>query len=213
MSSIETNHSNMDSSNMDSSNRGFKINQQTVSDVENQVKKTTLPHTVYVKSEPEADKCAFCKYMIGCFGVTLLVEIIFGTLVLYGFNIYSLTLISNKTIHKHCENSHIWEWMISFMVIGLFLGMSSNKKSEDSGMQSILNNICQLIIMLGMTCWGCYEVWGVDCVDKSLLLYTLSQVTVGFSITVYGIIIIGIYIGCTVMCIESNCMKKTLEKM
>ena len=206
MPEIETDYSNMDSINMDSSNRGFK---PIVSDVENQVKQTTLAPTVYIQD----DKCAFCKYMISCFGVTLLVGIIFGTLVLYGFNIYSLTLISNKTIHKHCEDSHIWEWMISFMVVGLFLGMSSNKKSEDSGMQSILNNICQLIIMLGMTCWGCYEVWGVDCVDKSLLLYTLSQVTVGFSIIVYGIILIVIYIGCTVMCIESNCMKKTLEKM
>ena len=211
MTEIETDYSNMDSINMDSSNKGLK-QQQPVSDVENnteQLSTATLTPTVYIQD----DKCAFCKYTIGCFEVTLLFGITFGILVLYGYNIYSLTLISNKTIHKHCEDSHIWEWMISFMVIGLFLGMNSNKKSEDSGMQSILNNICQLIIMLGMTYWGCYEVWGVDCVDKSLLLYTLAQVTIGYAITVYGIIILAICFGCAVTIFDSKCMKKTLGNM
>ena len=64
-------------------------------------------------------------------GVILLFGFIFGILVLYGFNIYSLTLISNKTIHNRCEDSHIWEWMISFMAISLAMGMGSNKKTDD----------------------------------------------------------------------------------
>ena len=184
-------------------------------DIESQVVQPsrTLPPTVYVKNEPEKDKCLVCKCMILFGGVTLMLSILFGTLVLYGFNIYSLTLISNKTIHKHCENSNIWEWMITFMVISLALGMGAKKKSEDGGMQIILDNLCQLFVLIGLTCWGSYEIWGVNCVDKSLLLYTLAQVTVGYCITVYGIIILVIGFGCTAMLIETKCMKKSLDNM
>ena len=181
--------------------------QPATNDVENQIiqpPKITLPPSVYVNNETEEDKYVCCKCMVIFTGVILLFGFVFGILVLYGFNIYSLTLISNKTIHKHCENSNIWEWMISIMVISLALGMGSNKKSEDGNMQVILNNLCQLIVILGMTCWGCYEIWGVNCVDKTLLLYTLSQVTVGFYITILGIFLICTCIGCCVMFLESK---------
>ena len=209
MSSSENNFSNV----MDSSNNGFKPIKWEIPDVENQNQKQLTSPQVYVNSETKEDKFLCCKCMAIFSGVILLFGFVFGILVLYGFNIYSLTLISNKTIHNRCEDSHIWEWMISFMVISLALGMGSNKKSEDGGMQVILNNLCQLIIMTGMTCWGCYEIWGVDCVDKTLLLYTLSQVTVGFYITILGIFLIGICIGCCYMIVESNCMKNSVRNM
>lgn len=209
MSSSENNPSN----NMDSSNNGVKPIKWEIPDIENQNSKKITTPTVYVNNETKEDKCFCCKCMAIFSGVILLFGFIFGTLVLYGFNIYSLTLISNKTIHNRCEDSHIWEWMISFMVISLAMGMGSNKKSEDGTMQVILNNLCQLIIMTGMTCWGCYEIWGVDCVDKTLLLYTLSQVTVGFYITILGIFLIGICIGCGAMITESKCAKRSLNNM
>ena len=209
MSSSENNSTN----NMVSSNNGVKPIKWENPDVENQNSGKITTPTVYSNNETKEDKCFCCKCIAIFSGVTLLLGFVFGILVLYGFNIYSLTLISNKTIHKHCEDSHIWEWMISFMVISLSMGMSSNKKSEDGTMQVILNNLCQLIIMFGMTCWGCYEIWGVDCVDKTLLLYTLSQVTVGFYITILGLFIIGICIGCCAMITESKCAKKSLDNM
>lgn len=203
--------------NMDASCNGFKPIQPATNDVESQVFQIpkTLPPTVYINNKPDDDKYMCCKCMTIFSGVILLIGFVFGILVLYGFNIYSLTLISNKTIHKHCESSHIWEWMISFMVISLALSMGSKKKSEEDGgvMQVILNNLCQLIILTGLTCWGCYEIWGVDCVDKTLLLYTLSQVTVGIYITILGIFLIGICIGCCAMCYESKCLKKSLNDM
>ena len=198
---------------MDMSCNGFKPIQPATNDIENQIKNIKTPTVIRKKSEPEEDKYLFCKCMTIFLGVILLIGFVFGILVLYGFNIYSLTLISNKTIHNHCKNSNIWEWMISFMVISLALGTGSNKKSEDGTMQVILNNLCQLIIITGMTCWGCYEIWGVDCVDKSLLLYTLSQVTVGIYITILGIFLIGICIGCCAMFAESNCMKNSVRNM
>ena len=202
--------------NMDMSCNGFKPIQPATNDVESQVFQIpkTLPPTVYINNKPDDDKCLCCKCMTIFSGVILLIGFVFGILVLYGFNIYSLTLISNKTIHNHCKNSNIWEWMISFMVITLIMGGGSNKKSEDGGvMQVILNNLCQLIILTGLTCWGCYEIWGVDCVDKTLLLYTLSQVTVGIYITILGIFLIGISIGCCYMIAESNCMKNSVRNM
>ena len=209
MSSSENNSSFV----MDSSNNGFKPIMWEIPDVENQNQKKLTSPTVYVNSEPKDDKCEFCKCMLACFGLTLSIGVLFGTLVLYGFNIYSLTLISNKTIHKHCESSHIWEWMISFVVLNLVLGMGSNKKSEEGGKQVILNNLCQFIILISMTCWGCYEIWGVDCVDKNLLLYTLAEVTIGYAITVYGIIILVICFGCTAMFVESNPTGNQLNNM
>ena len=199
--------------NMDMSCNGFKPIQPATNDIENQIKNIKTPTVIRKKSEPKEDKCFCCKCMAIFLGVILLIGFVFGILVLYGFNIYSLTLISNKTIHNHCKNSNIWEWMISFMVISLALGTGSNKKSEDGTMQVILNNLCQLIILTGMTCWGCYEIWGVDCVDKTLLLYTLSQVTVGIYITILGIFLIGISIGCCYMIAESNCMKNSVRNM
>lgn len=199
--------------NMDASCNGFKPIQPSTNDIENQIKNIKTPTVILNKSEPEEDKYLCCKCMAIFSGVILLIGFVFGILVLYGFNIYSLTLISNKTIHNHCKNSNIWEWMISFMVISLALSMGSNKKSEDGTMQVILNNLCQLIIITGMTCWGCYEIWGVDCVDKTLLLYTLSQVTVGIYITILGIFLIGISIGCYYMIAESNCMKNSVRNM
>ena len=209
MSSTENNSTN----NMDSTNNNFKPIQFEIPDLENQNGEKITTPTVYSNNETEKDKFLCCKCMAIFSGFILLFGFVFGTLVLYGFNIYSLTLISNKTIHNHCEDSHIWEWMISFMVISLALGMGSNKKSEDGGMQVILNNLCQLIVMTGMVCWGCYEIWGVDCVDKTLLLYTLSQVTVGFYITILGIFLIGICIGCCAMITESKCAKRSLDNM
>lgn len=199
--------------NMDVSCNGFKPIQPATNDIENQIKNIKTPTVILNKSEPKEDKCFYCKCMAIFLGVILLIGFVFGILVLYGFNIYSLTLISNKTIHNHCKNSNIWEWMISFMVISLALSMGSNKKSEDGTMQVILNNLCQLIILTGMTCWGCYEIWGVDCVDKTLLLYTLSQVTVGIYITILGIFLIGISSGCCYMIVESNCMKNSVRNM
>lgn len=199
--------------NMDMSCNGFKPIQPATNDIENQIKNIKTPTVILNKSEPKEDKCFCCKCMSIFLGVILLIGFVFGILVLYGFNIYSLTLISNKTIHNHCKNSNIWEWMISFMVISLALSMGSNKKSEDGTMQVILNNLCQLIILTGMTCWGCYEIWGVDCVDKTLLLYTLSQVTVGIYITILGIFLICISIGCCYMIVESNCMKNSVRNM
>ena len=199
--------------NMDMSCNGFKPIQPATNDIENQIKNIKTPTVIRKKSEPEEDKYLFCKCMAIFSGVILLIGFVFGILVLYGFNIYSLTLISNKTIHNHCKNSNIWEWMISFMVVTLIMGGGSNKKSEDGTMQVILNNLCQLIIITGMTCWGCYEIWGVDCVDKTLLLYTLSQVTVGIYITILGIFLIGICIGCCAMFAESNCMKNSVRNM
>ncbi len=209
MSSSENNFSNV----MDSSNNGLKSVKIDVPDVENQNSEKITTPTVYSNNETKEDKFICCKCIAIFSGVILLFGFVFGILVLYGFNIYSLTLISNKTIHNHCKESHIWEWMISFMVISLALGMGSNKKSEDGGMQVILNNLCQLIIITGMVCWGCYEIWGVDCVDKTLLLYTLSQVTVGFYITSIGIFLICICIGCCTMITESNCMKNSVRNM
>ena len=199
--------------NMDVSRNDFKPIQPATNDIENQIKNIKTPTVIRKKSEPEEDKYMCCKCMAIFSGFILLIGFVFGILVLYGFNIYSLTLISNKTIHNHCKNSNIWEWMISFMVISLALSMGSNKKSEDGTMQVILNNLCQLIILTGMTCWGCYEIWGVDCVDKTLLLYTLSQVTVGIYITILGIFLIGISIGCCYMIAESNCMKNSVRNM
>lgn len=199
--------------NIDVSCNGFKPIQPATNDIENQIKNIKTPTVILNKSEPEEDKYLCCKCMAIFSGVILLIGFVFGILVLYGFNIYSLTLISNKTIHNHCKNSNIWEWMISFMVISLALGTGSNKKSEDGTMQVILNNLCQLMIIFGMTCWGCYEIWGVDCVDKTLLLYTLSQVTVGIFITILGIFLIGISIGCCYMIAESNCMKNSVRNM
>ena len=199
--------------NIDVSCNGFKPIQPATNDIENQIKNIKTPTVILNKSEPEEDKYLCCKCMAIFSGVILLFGFVFGILVLYGFNIYSLTLISNKTIHNHCKNSNIWEWMISFMVISLALGTGSNKKSEDGTMQVILNNLCQLMIIFGMTCWGCYEIWGVDCVDKTLLLYTLSQVTVGIFITILGIFLIGISIGCCYMIAESNCMKNSVRNM
>ena len=199
---------------MDMSYNGFKPIQPATNDIENQIKNIKTPTVILNKSEPKEDKCFCCKCMAIFLGVILLIGFVFGILVLYGFNIYSLTLISNKTIHNHCKNSNIWEWMISFMAISLAMGMGSNKKTDDGGaMQFILNNLCQLIIMTGLTCWGCYEIWGVDCVDKTLLLYTLSQVTVGIYITTLGIFLIGICIGCCSMITESKCAKKSLDNM
>ena len=210
MSSSENNPSN----NMDSSNNGVKPIKWEIPDIENQNSEKLTSPPVYSNNETKEDKCFCCKCMAIFSGVILLLGFIFGILVLYGFNIYSLTLISNKTIHNRCEDSHIWEWMISFMAISLAMGMGSNKKTDDGGaMQFILNNLCQLIIMTGLTCWGCYEIWGVDCVDKTLLLYTLSQVTVGIYITTLGIFLIGICIGCCAMISESKCAKRLLNNM
>ena len=210
MSSSENNPSN----NMDSSNNGVKPIKWEIPDIENQNSEKLTSPPIYSNNETKEDKCFCCKCIAIFSGVTLLLGFVFGILVLYGFNIYSLTLISNKTIHNRCEDSHIWEWMISFMAISLAMGMGSNKKTDDGGaMQFILNNLCQMTIMTGLTCWGCYEIWGVDCVDKTLLLYTLSQVTVGIYITTLGIFLIGICIGCCAMISESKCAKRLLNNM
>ena len=194
-------------------------------DIENQKKtfetRSTFdfnqPQEISVQSEEPSfmKKCCVCLFT--SFSLIFVLAVIFGTLVLYGFNIYSLTLISNKTIHKNCSNSYIWEWMISFVSIALFLGLNSKKKSKEENsedvIQILLNNICHLVILLSLTGWGINEIWFVDCVNKKMLLYTLSQITVGYLITMYGILFIAITIVCTMMYIETSTAKKTLNNM
>ena len=88
MSSSENNPSN----NMDSSNNGVKPIKWEIQDIENQNSEKLTSPPVYSNNETKEDKCFCCKCMAIFSGVILLFGFIFGILVLYGFNIYSLTL-------------------------------------------------------------------------------------------------------------------------
>ena len=51
----------------------------------------------------------YCIGIIICFTGITSIGVLIGTLILYAFTIYSLSLISSTTIHKHCSNSYIWD--------------------------------------------------------------------------------------------------------
>jgi len=146
------------------------------------------------------DTAECCLY---CGGAVVAFSVLIGLCVLTGYNIYALSMQSNKTIHRHCRSSYLWEWMISWICVNAYLSMVLKNSKGDDFSERMAGFLCQSIVAIGLLIWGAVECWGIDCVDTSLLLYTLSEVTICFNIALLTLIYIGsIFVMCKVSNIE-----------
>ena len=134
------------------------------------------------KPNEEAECCLYCGG--ACFTFSILI----GLLILTGFNIYALSLQSNKTVNHNCKSSYLWEWMISWLCVNAYLALVLKTAKGDSFTEKMGRFLCQSVVAIALLVWGAVECWGRDCVDTSLLLYTLSEVTICFYFVMYGII-------------------------
>ena len=93
----------------------------------------------------------------------------------------------------------------------LIIRENYNKKKNDEqfSLDLLYGLVFQLITMIGFICWGIHEIWFVSCVDKGMLIYTLSEVTICYFITFYICVILYIVYTCFNVKIKLKNNKKT----
>jgi hypothetical protein len=114
------------------------------------------------------------------------------------FEIMSLCQLSYSEQKDKCQASNAWVYILVNLILSFSAASSVNKEKKDNF--SILH-IIQICILLGMTIWGIYEFFGVNCLDniKSTLLYTMLEVEIIFYIIYTGIFLVYFVILCNTM--------------
>lgn len=130
------------------------------------------------------------------FGI-ILVFGVFGCIITYiVYVIMSLCETSYSEQKDMCKESNVWLFLLLDLIAKLIVGNLSAKSKynsiQESNTESKSNNTLESLISLSFAIWGCYELFGINCVDnlKSTLLYTMLQVTVINNIIIFGIIIL-----------------------
>jgi len=133
-------------------------------------------------------------------GVDICTMVVFLFIVLGGFITYivftiiGLTMTSNDTVLSKCPDSSLWIFVIVSMVMGVLnVGINSitDKKSKKT-----LRLIIGLIISVGMTSWGSYEIWGNSCNNKHFgetILYQIANACVIINIIALTLIFIAVF--------------------
>ena len=139
-------------------------------------------------TEPETNKCMDALWCCGpCVGITSLLVLIACVFAHVVYSIMALADISNTSIQDNCDSSNIW----IFLLLTLILGSSSHVRTmkllvEDNRKSCLV--ICSILIQLSFASWGAYEVWGVDCVNTSISVFTMSRIYVIFSYVMSALI-------------------------
>ena len=102
------------------------------------------------------------------------------------FSIIALADVSNSEIKDDCSKSNIWIYLALILILGTCNFTRSLRSLNDSNVDNS-TIISYLIVHLGLVSWGAYELWGVDCVDTSTLVYTMTYINVVASYVIIGL--------------------------
>jgi len=125
----------------------------------------------------------------------LLYIILFGLQVTYYvYSIISLCQTSYIEQKESCSKSNMWLYVLINTIISIIVNLNNfqNKLLENSDNIKNKVNYVEILIILGMTVWSCYEFFGINCIKElsSTILYTILEISVIINIILSGILFI-----------------------
>jgi hypothetical protein len=166
-------------------------------DLENQLTELT-----YVKEIPEGEN-EYPFYINECGievnGVILPILLKCVYILFIIFSIMTLVNTSDHELREMCPETNLWIYLLIFLIINIINIINYIKNNNNSSNEESKNNFLIKIIILGIICWGSYELWGVECVNeiKSNSIYTMSEISV---IVGWVAIAIGTIVSCIGLC-------------
>lgn len=151
------------------------------------------------KSQENKETCMGC----GGICVILLVLLAFVAAIVAYYVFAIIALVNNKEamIQERCEDSQIWAFVLTVLIINLVMGRNAKSQASDDTATRFCSSVIQLCISIGMGTWGAIEVWGSDCArDKlsSLLIYKMAEIMTSLLLSVAVICILLLFM---VVCI------------
>jgi len=112
------------------------------------------------------------------------------------FSIIALVETSHKELQEDCPETNIWIYLLVILITSNSTTRIACKSLTDSKDNGVVLG-CSLISNLAIIIWGGYELWGINCVDKSNLIYTM----VSINVIAYLVITILSFIYMTLRCV------------
>lgn len=129
--------------------------------------------------------------LIICCNIILILALFSASISYVVFCIIALCDLSYKQQKDICKKSNAWIYILLNLISGVIIfGITKNKK--DTNKKD--NLLVSYIILIAMMIWGCYELFGINCVSKldNTLLYIMLQINVYLRIITNLIVIASI---------------------
>lgn len=130
--------------------------------------------------------------LIICCNIILILALFSASISYVVFSIIALCDLSYKQQKDICKKSNAWIYILLNLISGVIIfGITKNKK--DTNKKD--NLLVSYIILIAMMIWGCYELFGINCVSKldNTLLYIMLQINVYLRIITNLIVIASIF--------------------
>jgi hypothetical protein len=129
--------------------------------------------------------------LIICCNMILILALFSASISYIVFCIIALCDLSYQQQKDICNKSNAWIYILLNLISGVIIfGITKNKK--DTNKKD--NLLVSYIILIAMMIWGCYELFGINCVSKlhNTLLYIMLQINVYLRIITNLIVIASI---------------------
>lgn len=130
--------------------------------------------------------------LIICCNMILILALFSASISYVVFCIIALCDLSYQQQKDICNKSNAWIYILLNLISGVIIfGITKNKK--DTSKKD--NLLVSYIILIAMMIWGCYELFGINCVSKldNTLLYIMLQINVYLRIITNLIVIASIF--------------------
>lgn len=95
-----------------------------------------------------------------CCGSCAAISLLAGAIAYYVFGI--IYLVHDFGLSDKCNNSHLWEYVLTSLILSLINIKINSNKEEDSGIFVIILVIIG-VVNLCMSLWGGIELWDYSC--------------------------------------------------
>ncbi len=126
-----------------------------------------------------------------------------GVFAYIGNTIHALETMSYTERREKCPQSHIWLYllvnMMSCLILSFYFLIGSVWRVREK-IQTNLFFFTRKFIHAGLVVWGCYELWGVSCVDSitHTTLYDMAYAHVIINIITFLFLLFFMYIQATI---------------
>ena len=165
------------------------------------------------KSGESREACMSCGGV--CVIFLMLLAFVAAIVAYYVFAIIALVNNKEGMIQERCEESQIWAFVLTVLVISLVMGRNAKNQASEDTATRFCSSMIQLCLSISMGTWGATEVWGSDCAqDKlsSLLIYKMAEIMTSLNLVVSIITILFLFVIVCIICRESGEEEKNEEK-
>ena len=165
------------------------------------------------KSRESREACMSCGGV--CVIFLLLLGFVAAIVAYYVFAIIALVNNKQAMIQERCDESQIWAFVLTVLIINLVMGRNAKNQASDDTATRFCSSVIQLCLSISMGTWGATEVWGSDCArDKlsSLLIYTMAEIMTSLNLFVSSITIVLLFVIVCIVCRDSEEGETTEEK-